>query len=96
LKRSAFGIWNLALVEIHLAQVGNTQGAEFIAFDIGLHQDIVGAMKQGEARSIINYQLFSLLVHSKAGSPILFYSCLVKQSIQGGVVVFGDIQLVDT
>jgi len=44
----------LELLPIHLAQVGNAQGTELIAFDIGLHQDIVGAMEQGEARSIIN------------------------------------------
>ena len=74
----AFGTWNLAPVDIHLAQVGNTQGTELIAFDIRLHQDIVGAMKQGEARGIINHQLLSLLIHGQAVSPILFYGCLVK------------------
>ncbi len=67
----------LELLQIHLGQIGNAQGTEFVAFDIGLHQDIVGAMPQGETRSVINYQLLSLLIHSQADSPILFYSCLV-------------------
>ena len=45
----------LELLQIHLGQIGNAQGTEFVAFDIGLHQDIVGAMPQGETRSVINY-----------------------------------------
>ena len=74
----AFGIRSLALVDIHLAQVGNTQRTELIAFDVRLHHDVVSAMKQRKTRGVINHYLLGLLIHSQAESPVLFDGRLVE------------------
>jgi len=51
----------LTLLQIHLAQVDNSQGAKLIASNMRLNQHIVGAEPQGKARGFLNHRLLILL-----------------------------------
>ena len=68
--------------EFYVGDVGLADGVDGEALNVGLEQNVVLNVEQGDDASVVDEQLFRQTVEVQAGLPILRLSGLLQQGVE--------------